>query len=375
MVTPGIIFHKSSRAEGFFTLEEMAEKGLFSGPFAHVKHYATSGFDGIRAVWDKTREGLYVILLPQHVERVLKTMDFLLMRRDAARTAHDAVWKTALPCLDTTAADLLGGRLGISRPDISKFVFSDVDAGYLAEKILETVRVNVDKRFINPSNGCYIRPNFYRDSHHHNELGVLSMRHDIVLEIAAFEWGAYLSRPPNVIVYPEGVVSPIRSHKAGANYGFAGMAKNWAVLNGFDEVLLTDRTQQRNVLEGGGENVYRVSSEGKVRTPSLDQSILPGTKRGLLVQMLRNMGVHVDEGEVPLWYFMQGRAALFSGTAAGVIGLNAAYDPVTQKLQVYNLQNEVSVIAQREYNEMITGGAIDQRNEQLRDTARTRIVL
>ncbi len=374
MVNPSIVFHRSSRGKGFFTLEEMARRGLDSSAFSHVKHYATSGFDGIRAVWDNQDEALYLILLDEHINRILKTMDYLLMTKSAVQRAQESVWGNERIWPQQTLAEEFQ-VFGIERPNLSQFTFLDLTARDLRESILETVRANVRAGFIDPRNGCYIRPNFYRAEHPEHAIGVFSLKHEMVLEILAFEWGAYLPRPPNVIVYPEGVVSPIRSHKAGANYGFAGMAKNWAVLQGFDEVLLTDTSPDRNVLEGGGENVYRVSNECRVRTPSLDQSILPGTKRDLVLRLLRNLGVEVTEGKVPLWHFMEANAALFTGTAAGVVGISLVHDPVTVKTQLYNLQNEAVVVAQREYHGLLTGGQVDERNEPLRDEIRTRIKL
>lgn len=356
MVKPGIIYHRDTRGnEGFFNEEEMIREGRFEEmfkvgllktPFCHTLHYGTSVFEGVRAVPDINNGKLYIITFDKHLDRLMNSMEYLYLTKPED--------------IELTEKDLK---------------FLDMTKEEISDTIIETVRANILVGYYTKEQGCYIRPIAYRDDifdengQHNPSLGVYSLKHDVVFEIMSFFWEKYVDEP-EVSIYQESIESPLRHIKAGANYGFGGRCKNWARIHGFEEAILIDTEQ--NVLEGSGENLF-IFKDGEIITPKLNQSILPGTKRNLVMQIAKNLSMDIVERKIPLEEFLEAESAAFSGTATGFEGVKSAYNPQAGAIKEFNLEHKLLKQLAKEYDNLIEGGEVDERNKELQEEARTEV--
>lgn len=103
--------------------------------------------------------------------------------------------------------------------------------------------------------------------------------------------------------------------KAGANYMNSQLIKMEALLGGFSEgIALDDRGY---VSEGSGENIFLVNG-GKLITPPLGASILPGITRDSIIQIARELGIEVIETNIQRAALYLADEVFFTGTAAEV---------------------------------------------------------
>lgn len=319
-------------------------------PFAHVKHYASSIFEGIRVIYDPKRKKFFAICLDAHVERFFDSMKFMNLRD------HED--------------DKIQGGITVQN---SSFVYYPYDQRHVYEKILATIIRNIQTGAVR-KDGCYVRPNMYRgDLIEGAELsptyGLAPLQRSVVLEISAKPWGKYLARPPRVIVAPHGIEYYDRRKKCGGNYALAARLKSWAERNGFDETMLTDPSKERKVLELTGQNIFGFGN-GKIVTPSLDQCVLPGTKRALLIEMLQISGNEVEERHIPLEEFINAEAAGCSGTASGFLQIGSVQTP-DKKSNYRELAILMELIIK--YEKLISGEKVDRRFETLQERIRTPI--
>ncbi len=105
------------------------------------------------------------------------------------------------------------------------------------------------------------------------------------------------------------------AYKAGASYMNSQLIKMEALLGGFSEgIALDDRGY---VSEGSGENIFLVNG-GRLITPPLGASILPGITRDSVVQIAREMGIEVIETQVQRSALYLADEVFFTGTAAEI---------------------------------------------------------
>jgi branched-chain amino acid aminotransferase len=108
------------------------------------------------------------------------------------------------------------------------------------------------------------------------------------------------------------------SAKCAGNYAGALLAQREARARGFDEVLWLDACERRFVEEAGGMNLMLVRG-GKLSTPPLSDTILPGITRDSLLALARAAGVPAEERRISTdpedWREVS--EAFSSGTAAG----------------------------------------------------------
>ena len=149
--------------------------------------------------------------------------------------------------------------------------------------MLELVRVN-------QMDSCYIRPIAFRG---YGEIGVNGMKNPIDVYIACWNWGKYLGEE----ALAEGVDVCVSSWnrmapntlpamaKAGANYMNSQLIKMEALINGYSEGIALDTAGY--VSEGSGENIF-VVRDGKILTPPLGASVLPGITRDAILTLARD---------------------------------------------------------------------------------------
>jgi branched-chain amino acid aminotransferase len=259
---------------------------------AHVVHYGSSVFEGIRAY--QTARGPAVFCLAPHVRRL----------EDSCR-----IFRMTLP---------------YTRDQIS-------------QAILETVSVNGHR-------DCYIRPVVFRGV---ESLGVDPRRCPLHVAIITIEWGRMLG-PEAIEQGVDVMVSSWRrmapdTHpgmgKIGGNYVNSAFVVMEAVDNGFAEGIALDA--QGHLSEGSGENLF-VVRDGTVFTPPLAASILGGVTRGVVATLCRDFGIEVREMAIPREMLYVADEVFFTGTAAEITPVRSVdrqpvgagrRGPITQRLQ------------------------------------------
>ena len=207
----------------------------------------------------------------------------------------------------------------------------------------ELVNAAVELVDVNNLRHCYVRPIALRG---YGEVGVHP--HDTPVEVymACWEWGKYLGSGAD-----EGVDVCVSSWnrmapntlpamaKASANYMNAQLIRMEAEINGYAEGIALDT---RGFLsEGSGENVF-VIWKGKIITPPLSSSVLPGITRDCIFTLCGELGLTVVEQDIPREMLYLADEVFFVGTAAEVTPLRSIdripvgdgkRGPVTEKIQ------------------------------------------
>lgn len=259
---------------------------------AHVIHYGSSWFEGIRCY--ETKKGSAIFRLDKHLERLY----------DSAKIYH--------------------AQIPYSKKE-------------LEEAILETIRVNKMK-------SCYIRPIVYRG---YGDIGVNPLNNPVDVAIAVWEWGKYLGNEAltqGIDVCVSSWTRPAPNTlptiaKAGGNYLNAQLIKIEAVKAGFTEGIALD--VHGYVSEGSGENIFMVKNND-VYTPPFVSAILPGITRSSVMTLLREAGYRVHEVMVSREMLSIADELFFTGTAAEITPIrsvdrlpigNGVPGPITKEVQ------------------------------------------
>jgi branched-chain amino acid aminotransferase len=188
---------------------------------------------------------------------------------------------------------------------------------------------------------CYLRPiAFYG----YGQLGVAARDNPVETVIMSWPWGAYLGE--------EGLKTGIRAKisswqrigpnviphvsKATGVYLNSMLAVTEAIRAGYDEAILL--TAAGTIADGSGENIF-VVKDGKLATPSLSTSILPGITRDTIIQIAQDLGRHVEEIDLIRSDLYLADEVFMCGTAAEVTPLRSVDDveigvgPITLELQ------------------------------------------
>jgi branched-chain amino acid aminotransferase len=189
---------------------------------------------------------------------------------------------------------------------------------------------------------CYLRPiAFYG----YGELGVSTAGNPVVTVIMSWPWATYLGEEG----FNNGIRCKISSwqrvgpntiphaSKATGIYLNSMLAVTEANRAGYDEAILL--TADGYIADGSGENVF-VIKDGKVATPPLSTSILPGITRDSVIQILQDLGYTVEEKNIIRSDLVTADEVFMCGTAAEVTPIREVDDheigppgPVTKELQ------------------------------------------
>jgi branched-chain amino acid aminotransferase len=260
---------------------------------AHVTSYGSSVFEGIRCY--KTTTGPAIFRAREHVRRLL----------DSAK-----IYRIEIP-----------------------FTIDQIVAA-----LTEVVQVN-------QMESCYLRPLVIRG---YGDVNVMpSKDNPIETYIACWAWGKYLGdegieQGIDVCVSSWTRMAPNTLPalaKAGANYMNSQLIRMEAAVNGYAEGIALDASGY--VSEGSGENLF-VVRDGKVITPPLGASVLPGITRDTVVKIAESMGIPVVESLIPRELLYIADEVFFSGTAAEITPIRSVdriqigagkRGPITEKLQ------------------------------------------
>ena len=188
---------------------------------------------------------------------------------------------------------------------------------------------------------CYLRPiAFYG----YGQLGVAARENPVETVIMSWPWGTYLGA--------EGLTKGIRAkisswQRIGANviphvskatgvYLNSMLAVTEAIRAGYDEAILL--TAAGTIADGSGENIF-VIKDGRIFTPPLSTSILPGITRDTVIQIAQDLGYVVEERQLIRSDLFLADEVFMCGTAAEVTPLRSVDDveigvgPLTLEIQ------------------------------------------
>jgi len=236
----------------------------------HAFNYGTGCFEGIRGNWNPQHEELYLFKVRDHYERLKRSARIL-------------------------------------RIDISESVDE------LCEITRDIVRRSEFRQDV------YVRPIAYKSG---SVIGVRlhgdDLRDDLSIFVAPF--GNYLA--------PGGVRCCTSSWRRVPDTSIPGRAKvtgiyiNSALAHteandrGYDEAIML--TQEGNVSEGPGENIFIVSG-GQLVTPAPAEGILIGITRNTVIELAkREFGIETVERQIPRSELYTADECFMTGTAAHV---------------------------------------------------------
>jgi branched-chain amino acid aminotransferase len=175
----------------------------------------------------------------------------------------------------------------------------------LPEDYLQAVKelVKLDERWIptRPGTSLYIRPYMYATEPY---LGVrLSGMYRFMIILSPV--GAYYPEGLNPVKiwveeeYVRAVRGGIGEAKAGANYVASLKAQESAHDEGYSQVLWLDGVEHKYIEEVGAMNIF-FKIDGKVVTPALNGSILPGVTRNSCIELCKSWGLEVEERRISI---------------------------------------------------------------------------
>jgi branched-chain amino acid aminotransferase len=259
---------------------------------SHVVSYGSSVFEGVRCY--ETQNGPAVFRLREHTRRLL----------DSAKIYRFPV---------------------------------DYTVDQLVDAQIELVRLNGLR-------SCYIRPIILRG---YGGVGVMPVNNPTEIYVACWEWGKYLGEEAlgqgvDVCISSWNRIAPNTLPalaKAGANYMNSQLIRMEAHHNGYAEGIALD--SEGRISEGSGENIF-VIRDGKILTPPLGSSALPGITRDSVMTLARDLGIPLVESVIPREMLYIADELFFTGTAAEVTPIRSIdripvgcgrRGPITEKLQ------------------------------------------
>jgi branched-chain amino acid aminotransferase len=115
--------------------------------------------------------------------------------------------------------------------------------------------------------------------------------------------GPYYAAPMSIYVeekYVRAVPGGVGYAKAAGNYGAAMYATAEAKKKGYDQVLWMDALEHKYIQECGTMNVFFIIGNSAVTPDLLDGTILAGVTRNSVMQMLKDMGLNVEERHISI---------------------------------------------------------------------------
>ena len=220
-------------------------------PSAMVLHYAQEVFEGMKAY--RTADGSVQLFRPY----------------DNARRMNDSCERLCIP---------------------------KIPEDLFVEGVKALVKTDIDWVPDEPETSLYIRPFVIATD---ASLGVHAS-HTYVFCIICSPVGAYYAEGINPVrIYVENddvraVKGGTGYTKCGGNYAASIRAGERAAQNGYAQVLWLDGVERKYIEEVGSMNVL-FKIDGKVVTPMLTGSVLPGITRRSCLEVLRSWGYEVEE--------------------------------------------------------------------------------
>ncbi len=275
---------------------------------SHVIHYGSSLFEGFRAY--DTPKGSVIFRLDAHIKRLYNSCKMYRM------------------------------EIPFTQDQFEKAV-------------IDTIKANDFKE-------CYIRPVVYRG---YGALGVDPFPNPVDSAILVWEWGQYLGEG----ALENGVDVKISTWqrmapntfpalaKSGANYMNSQLIKMEAILEGYVEGIGLNASG--HISEGSGENIFLVM-DGKIHTPPLSASILPGIIRDTVIQLAKDLDIPSIEETIPREMLYIADEIFFTGSAVEITPIRSV-----DKINIgKGKRGPITKILQDEYFAYINGEREDKYN-------------
>jgi branched-chain amino acid aminotransferase len=228
--------------------------------------------------------------------------------------------------------------------------------GFTPEQVCEG---SLDVIRENQLSAGYLRPIVLRGF---GTLGVDPGENPVEVYLACWNWGRYLGSQAQ----EQGVDTCVSSWarmapntlpamaKSAANYMNSQLVKMEAIANGYVEGIALDSLG--HVSEGSGENLFLVR-DGRLLTPPLSASVLPGITRDTVLTIAEDLGIEAGEENIPREALYMADELFFTGTAVEITPIRSVdrivigtgrRGPITERIQM-------------RFFEIVSGAAPDSR--------------
>jgi len=232
-----------------------------------------------------------------------------------------------------------------------------IDIDYSLDQLCSAAADLIVKNGVWP---CYLRPIVIRG---YGEAGVNPFNSPTDVYMSNYPWGKYLGHgDPS-----EGIDACVSSwsriapntmpamSKAGANYMNSQLIKMEAIVNGYVEGIALDVNGY--VSEASGANIFIVR-KGRLMTPPLGNSVLPGITRECVLTLAEDIGVPVVEQMIPREMLYLAEEVFFCGTASEITPIRSI-----DKININNgVTGPVTLALQHEFFGIVNGTMADRHN-------------
>jgi branched-chain amino acid aminotransferase len=273
---------------------------------AHVVNYGTGCFEGIRAYWNGAHRQLYVTLLREHIDRLLRSARILNLDFDG-------------------------------------------DADELCDIVVELLRRN---EYVEDA---YVRPMVYK-SGETIKVTLSGIRTDLAVYCQPL--GAYLDidRGLRLTVSSwqriDDNAIPARAKVIGS-YVNAALASDDARRKGFDEALMLN--SDGHLAEASSSNLFLVA-DGELFTPTASDDILVGITRRAVLELADELGLQVREANIDRSQALVADEVFLCGTGVQI----APVSEIDGRVLGTGKPGPVTMSLQRRYLEVMRGDVDDR---------------
>ena len=269
------------------------------------------------------------------------------------------------------------GKVRLFRPDMNAKRTNDTNdrlciPNIPVEDFVEAVKavVKVDEDWIPTEDGTslYIRPFIIATDEF---LGVApSKTYKFIIILAPS--GAYYESglaPVGIWIedeYVRAVKGGMGFAKTGGNYAASLIAQVKAHDDGYSQVLWLDGVERKYIEEVGAMNIF-FKIDGKIVTPMLNGSILPGVTRNSVIALCKKMGYEVEERRISAQELIEAQKSGKLEECFGT-GTAAVISPVGKLRYVDDVMiinnNEIGEVSQKLYD-TLTGIQWGKREDDM----------
>ena len=256
------------------------------------------------------------------------------------------------------------GNVFLFRPDMNAKRTNDTNDRLVipqlpVEDFVQAVSavVDVDRDWIpsEPGTSLYVRPFIIATDEF---LGVAPSKTYLFMVILSPSGAYYESglAPVGIWIedeYVRAVRGGMGFAKTGGNYAASLIAQQKAHDAGYSQVLWLDGVERKYIEEVGAMNIF-FKIAGKVVTPALNGSILPGITRNSTIQLCKDWGYEVEERKISADELLEAQR---NGTLEECFGTGTA--AVISPVGKLRYQDDVMII---------NGGQIGELSQKLYDT-------
>ncbi len=232
----------------------------------------------------------------------------------------------------------------------------EVDPEFCLEALKKLIALDADWVPHNPGTSLYIRPFMFGDDENLAVHGSGKARFIIILSPVGSYYPEGLA-PVKIMIEDEDVRA-VRGGtgeaKCGGNYGASVRAGNRAEERGFSQVLWLDGVEQKYIEEVGAMNImFKIN--GRIVTPALNGSILPGITRKSILELLRSKGIEAEERRISVDELMEAArtGALEEAWGCGTAAVVSPVGVLAYQGEEYTIGGgKIGTVTQQLYNEL-----------------------